>query len=423
MNAFLLMLGSAAETMVFALYMNFVCEARYKKFIFPLVIILYGFFVPLAFGKHFEVAAVPRTMLNLAVCVVSSIICFKDKLWYKLLCIFSICFINGLLGTIAFLVGKFIGADMSEFYQAGGGLIWLHRLIITIIQYSFALIIIRAIRHKISQSMKIAYYFIGAAAVYYFIALYTGYITAHYNVNMFSITGLMFGAAFVTVLFVFLAFRSINKMHKAEIIDLQRSEQYRNLTEQYEILQKNCIEFRKLRHDFKDHLLVIGSLAEAGETDKVNSYISKLRDDMSGTENKIFCNDLEINTIVAAKYQTARNNGIIMNVVITAIDKINIDKVYLNSILSNIIQNAVENTPAGGNIDFSMNIRAGHLVITCQNDVTTINERLLTTKQDKRNHGYGIRIINDLVKLLGGRSILEYKNNVFCVAITLPIGE
>lgn len=219
-----------------------------------------------------------------------------------------------------------------------------------------------------------------------------------------------------------MAFRATQKLHKEEIIATQKEDDYKHFKEQLATMQNNYFEFRKLRHDFKDHLLVIDTLVKSGETDKLDSYISSIQKDMNDISGLVFCHNTAINVIAASKYNMAKSRNVNLNISISIPENLNIDDIYLCSLLSNILQNALENTPRKGNIDFKMFLRVGQIVIVCVNDTDKNVYSLETHKTDKENHGYGIKIIKSITDTLDGNCILEYnKNNKFSVMINIPV--
>ena len=54
-----------------------------------------------------------------------------------------------------------------------------------------------------------------------------------------------------------------------------------------------------------------------------------------------------------------------------------------------------------------------------QGSVLNTNPNLLTTKQDKQNHGFGTKILSDIAKKYDGRCDFYEKNNIFCCKIIL----
>lgn len=181
----------------------------------------------------------------------------------------------------------------------------------------------------------------------------------------------------------------------------------------------------KIRHDFKNHLLIIDGYASKNELDKQRKYIRKLNDEIGATKIYDTPNQL-ISSILNTKNSVCEKHGGILNVVYQ-FQSINIDDFNLITILGNILDNAITaSTKTGsGIIDLSIMQLDSYLEITCKNNhCETLKERngtLLTTKKEnKENHGIGLGNVKDCVEKLHGQCNLEYDDMYFCIKITLP---
>lgn len=181
----------------------------------------------------------------------------------------------------------------------------------------------------------------------------------------------------------------------------------------------------KLRHDFKNHLLIIDGYARKNEFDKQKEYICKLNDEIGAT--KIYdTQSTLLSSILNTKNAVCEKQGIILSVN-NQFHTINIDDFNLITILGNILDNAI--TAAAktgkGRIDLSMIQLDSYLEITCKNNhcekIKKRNGSLLTTKKvDTDNHGLGLGNVIDSVERLHGHLNLEYDEKYFSIRIVLP---
>lgn len=181
----------------------------------------------------------------------------------------------------------------------------------------------------------------------------------------------------------------------------------------------------KLRHDFKNHLLIIDGYARKNELDKQKEYICKLNDEIGAT--KIYdTQSTLVSSILNTKNAICEKQGVILSVN-DQFHTINIDDFHMITILGNILDNAI--TAAAktgkGRIDLSMIQLDSYLEITCKNNhcekIKKRNGSLLTTKKvDTDNHGLGLGNVIDSVERLHGQWNLEYDEKYFSVRIILP---
>ena len=89
------------------------------------------------------------------------------------------------------------------------------------------------------------------------------------------------------------------------------------------------------------------------------------------------------------------------------IKEANLDNVYLCSIFSNLLNNALEASKyctTNPYIELKSSIQLGNLVITCRNSMPQV----IRKKDDpNHNHGYGLHIIKDLSNLL---AVISFTN-------------
>ena len=181
----------------------------------------------------------------------------------------------------------------------------------------------------------------------------------------------------------------------------------------------------KLRHDFKNHLLIIDGYARKNELDKQKEYICKLNDEIGAT--KIYdTQSTLVSSILNTKNAICEKQGVILSVN-DQFHTINIDDFHMITILGNILDNAI--TAAAktgkGRIDLSMIQLDSYLEITCKNNhcekIKKRNGSLLTTKKfDTGNHGLGLGNVKDSVERLHGHLNLEYDEKYFSIRIVLP---
>jgi sensor histidine kinase regulating citrate/malate metabolism len=200
---------------------------------------------------------------------------------------------------------------------------------------------------------------------------------------------------------------------------LYQEEFAKNLTEQHE-------ELRRLRHDMKQNYIVLETLVEDGDKDKLLKYLNKSTEKLKNLEPLINTENASVNAILNAKIMLAKSNGI--HIFYSTVKKFNgIEDADLCVLFGNMLDNAIE-----GCMNCEPNERYIELTITSDDDkfiiavkntvpvsVLSSNADLSTTKSNKRNHGYGIKTIKTIVQTYQGNTNFYEEDGLFCCRVIL----
>lgn len=180
-----------------------------------------------------------------------------------------------------------------------------------------------------------------------------------------------------------------------------------------------------LRHDFKKHLHNIDKLLDSDELDNARNYMKGLLEQQNDSLLRTIHSDQTIlDSLINEKIQEAKETGIDITcrLITTIPDKLQMD---VCSILTNLIDNAIENSP------FSINSRIiiiiqqshGYYRITVKNTIThsvlKYNHDLHTKKLNREQHGWGLKSVHRIAENHGGRVDVYEENNMFIVAVIL----
>ena len=203
------------------------------------------------------------------------------------------------------------------------------------------------------------------------------------------------------------------------------AEKYALQLDYQEQIEKNLKVLSTLRHDFKNHLIIISEYARKGNQEKLQSYISSIQQELTPTKLIDTPSDV-ISSLMNAKNETCKNKGVILNFT-CAFRNVNIDDFHIVTILSNLLDNAI--TAAAkcekGYINLSISECNSFLEITCfnnhQEQIVFKDGIYITTKKDARIiHGMGITSIRRAVKELRGETHIEHTADTFSVTILVP---
>lgn len=199
--------------------------------------------------------------------------------------------------------------------------------------------------------------------------------------------------------------------------------QLKNLNNQKIINENHQYEsdrdkFRQERHDLIAKLTTIKVEIEDDKKDVAIKYLNELTKNVSNRHDKVFSPVKEIDNLLNTK---SSNRDIKLNYesnVFSIPDKMVMDIVV---ILSNLIDNAIDEIRRM-NIDHpEIKINLNHndhtYAILVENSLTN-KKNLLSEKEDKDNHGYGLKIVKETVEKYHGVINIE-QDQYFIVRIVL----
>lgn len=221
-------------------------------------------------------------------------------------------------------------------------------------------------------------------------------------------------------IFVFIVFLVLNQEFK-EKEDLTYLMQKMDFEQKYykdALIQYN--EIRRIRHDLK----YLNNQLMACVT---NNDLNKIRELLSGdeygdikTEIPIITGNSSLDYILNTKNIECQKKGCTIQYIIEYNDLSFINETDLFILLGNMIDNAIEHcSKEDRHIKVIIRNQKGFIIITCNNptNLLDINEKLLvTTKDDKSNHGYGMRSMKLITEKYNGIFSCRVENHLFIVS-------
>lgn len=195
----------------------------------------------------------------------------------------------------------------------------------------------------------------------------------------------------------------------------------------YEELEQNQQNIRKIRHDMRNHLSVIGSFFQNEDTEQAKSYFQKLSDEFTVT-NRVFCQNSIVNAVINGKYNLAVQNHIDCFFNIDIGELLGIDDVSICSLFANTLDNAIEanlKIPDLSRRSLSVKARYYHGFFSYEisnareNEIITKNGRFITEKPDKKSHGFGLRNVRNIIDKYNGNMDISYTDTSFTITILI----
>lgn len=214
---------------------------------------------------------------------------------------------------------------------------------------------------------------------------------------------------------------SIEKNIEAELL----IEKSKLMTDYSNQIEDNLKELHSLRHDIKNHLLIIDGYATQENYSEIHNYIHRINEQFTTTP--LF--DTPSNVVSAllnSKYKVARKHNLDFSID-WSFSGIYVEDFHIVTILGNLIDNAITAASKceNGFIKLLIEQQESYLKIKIENNhIETISEtngNFQTTKTDtKFRHGLGIKNIRSTVEQLNGQIDINYTNEIFEVEILLP---
>ena len=243
-----------------------------------------------------------------------------------------------------------------------------------------------------------------------------GISTGIYNV-MYAVSTVMVIACviyFIGKIF-FLTYQQNQIIHK---MDVQH--------EYYQQMLSSNEDVRQFRHDYKNHMMVVTSLLNSGKTKEASDYIENIQLQTGNFGKKFSTGNFIADAILNDKSSLAEEYSIHIDFTGRIPEKgiLNVD---LCTVIANLTDNAIEalkNYDSNRYIKITANIRNGFLTLSFTNpakDVKIVNNKIKTSKSDKKNHGIGLKNVENVAKKYSGNMLLSYENNEFIADVSMKI--
>ena len=211
-------------------------------------------------------------------------------------------------------------------------------------------------------------------------------------------------------------------------------EKIRDIDRQYyDEVQRDVDYVRKFRHDITNYIEQIEYLIDHPDdksNETVRDMVKELKVRTSKTSTQRYCEDPFVNMILTLKTDKCKKLGIPFHIKANLPDCSSIDPLDKSSVLSNIIDNAINESirckEAGEDADVSVSIgtMGDYVAIRVENNTLVDQEihsidELMKRKRasyDRSEHGYGLVILKEKVAKYDGNIILDIKDNK-CVLI------
>ena len=213
--------------------------------------------------------------------------------------------------------------------------------------------------------------------------------------------------------------------------NLDMEKQLKDMTQDFEKQQSMAAEIkriqqqiRSLKHDMKNHTLVILSYLEEEKPEEARVYAGELLDKLNKMYTYVNVGNSLLNHIMNHKLSEAKEAGIEIKAEIENCAFSFMDSVDFSALLNNLLDNAIAGAldSREKKLEVQISYQKVFDVITVKNSIDSSvllnNPDLISTKEEA-GHGLGMKQIKSIVEKYNGNIDIYEKNNKFVVSIML----
>lgn len=230
---------------------------------------------------------------------------------------------------------------------------------------------------------------------------------------------------FLANIFVFRSNAKISDNRRIEQDNMLLKQQVKLSMENVESLMNTYADQRKITHDFNNHIGTIKHLVVTNQSARALEYINNLDVDKFKLSQIIKTNNAVVDAVINYKYSAANKNGIITEVKVSDLSGLPIIDEDMVALLSNIMDNAIEAASQSSSKRIKVKIENSEkeLFVSIKNTVDkkviVVDNSIVTSKSDKLNHGYGLKIVKSIVNKYNGLLNILCDDEWFAVSVLI----
>ncbi|MBQ9382767.1 MAG: GHKL domain-containing protein [Ruminiclostridium sp.] len=200
-----------------------------------------------------------------------------------------------------------------------------------------------------------------------------------------------------------------------------------SISRQDEEVRRLHESIRSIKHDMRNHLMVIASYLNGSDTAAAKAYTSEILDKLNSVHSYVETGNSLMNHILNEKLNLARGKGIAVKAEIENLSFARMESIDFSALLSNILDNAVDASEKETSPELTVQIarRRDYETILVKNkiarSVLSENPGLASSKPEKASHGMGVPQIRSICEKYGGMCDFYEEDGYFCVSSFIPV--
>ena len=227
----------------------------------------------------------------------------------------------------------------------------------------------------------------------------------------------------------YIMFLKICRGYEEEMINSVRQQQYELQKKHFAEVNSSNNVLKKLRHELKNFVLYMNYLIDKKDYNQLKEFFSDFYEKEYHNLLEVSVSDNLADVVIQQKETYAHSLGVEISCQQLYESNTGIDDIDLCVLLSNLLDNAIEACRNQQDALISVRIRRikEYLSVVIENttdhDVLADNPDLLTSKQSREIHGFGLQVIRQIVDKYDGSIRYESSDRLFSVMLMLRIPE
>ena len=312
------------------------------------------------------------------------------------------------------------------------------RIIVLFILFNFNKLLPLDIAKKILMNIPILKFTILVKGTLVILMLNSNYID-FYSANIKTTTiPLLMNRGIIALCYYFLLFTQIQqiKFKEVELNNKLISLQLEHQEELYKKRDHYAEILRTYNHDFKSVLTNVSYFLDQGDIQKAKEILKTIDSDIKViiTENQSYSNRLIVDVILNSLAEKCKQANIEFNAECLIPEHFSLTDLSLSRIFGNLANNAYEacikqDQHDERKITFKSYIKDDFFIIYTQNsfngEIIIEQNKIRTTKRNKKQHGVGIESIKNIVESANGIALFDVneEKNMFRFYIKIPLSH
>lgn len=430
-NIILEIVANAMDMLVWTLLFTRRLLPKYNGKYPTIIFLLLGLFIE-SIPVVWNIPYYPTEIIMTVYCLLYLFFFRQGKVLHKLFWYFLSC---ALLFAIALTSGTVISAVASTtsveiFSQTNFPLRVLYIVVVNIIKFTLFYLISTSKRKIQSNSKAMALcLMIPIISVVSGIWIWTLFLRSEFIQIYDNIILLIAGSYLLINLLSFLFYDILEKDAEEKMYLVAKQGHY-DIMEQYteQIKETNC-QIRVWQHDMKQHLNCMNDMLRKNDVSEAVKYLEKLTDSVKGTYLRISSGNYIADAVLSSKISVALEHGVAFECKASLPENLPIDDVDFCSMLSNVLENALE---ACERITDKPFIRCNvekiksQLIIEVENSSDgnyKKNGNVFESLKEKGMHGIGLRHTQSIIEKYEGLCSINAEENIFKILVSIPLKD
>lgn len=430
-NIILELVANVMDILVLTLLFNRRLLPKYAGKYPTIIFMLLGLFIE-SVPLIWDVPSYPTEIIMTVFCLLYLFFFRQGKVLHKLFWTFlSVALLFAIALTAGVVVSLVAGTTTEEIFgQTNFSLRALYIVVVNIIKFTLFYLISTS-RRKIQSSSKAMLFclMIPLISVVSGIWIWTLFHNADSGQIYDDIILLVAGSYLLINLLSFLFYWILEKDAEEKMYLVAKQGHYEIMEQYTEQIKETNRQIRVWQHDMKQHLNCMNDMLRKNNVDGASEYLEKLTDSVKGTYLRISSGNYIADAVLSSKISAATERGISFECNASLPESLPMDDVDFCSMLSNILENAIEACEKVADKPFircSVEKIKNQLIIEVENSSDGNYKRsgdVFESLKTNGMHGIGLRQTQSIIEKNDGLCSISAEKNTFKISISIPLKD